>query len=171
MARIGEVNRAGPKLNAVTALQQARAADAARKAGKAKGILHGIPLIVKDNIATDVKLGMNTTAGSYSLIGSVPPRNSFVAQNLLDAGAIIMGKASMSVWAYYRGTNLTEGWSPRAGFVTSAWYPGASACSSSAGSGVIASIGLAAGTLGSETGESMRGGASLSFHMADQYYL
>ncbi|KAK0534864.1 hypothetical protein OC835_002555 [Tilletia horrida] len=156
LARIDEVNHKGPKLNAVTevastALAQAREADRQRRHGHVKGSLHGIPIIVKDNVATHVSLGMNTTAGSFSLVGSVPPADAFVAANLRAAGALLIGKASLSVWAYYRGSNLTEGWSPRGGFVTSAWYPGASACSSSAGSGVIASIGLAAATLGTET--------------------
>lgn len=107
-------------------------------------------MLDQDNIGTDVSLGMNTTAGSYSLLDSVPAMDAPLIAELRKKGAIIIGKANLSVWAQDRG-NLTQGWSPRGGYTYSAYYPHGNACSSSSGSGVSASIGLAAATLGSET--------------------
>lgn len=104
----------------------------------------------QDNIATDASLGLNTTAGSYSLLNSIPPMDSPIIAKLREKGAIILGKSNMSVWAQDRG-NLTQGWSPRGGYTSSAYYPQGNPCSSSSGSGVSASIGLAAATLGTET--------------------
>jgi amidase len=93
---------------------------------------------------------MNTTAGSYSLLGSVVPRDAGVVTRLRKAGAIILGKANLSEFAHYRG-NVASGWSGRGGQCTNAYFPAADPCGSSSGSGVAASIGLAAVTLGSET--------------------
>ncbi|KAJ1025549.1 hypothetical protein NDA13_004357 [Ustilago tritici] len=113
--------------------------------GKIRGPLHGIPIVVKDNVATDASLGMNTTAGSYSLLNSIVPGDSPSISTLRKAGAIIVGKANMSVWAQARGlVNQTQGCSPRGGFGTSAYYPGGNPCSSSSGSAVAAAAGLAA---------------------------
>lgn len=93
---------------------------------------------------------MNTTAGSFSLLNSVVPEDAGVVKRLRKAGAIILGKANLSEFAHFRG-NLPSGWSGRGGQCTNAYFPHADPCGSSSGSGVAASIGLAAVTLGSET--------------------
>jgi amidase len=93
---------------------------------------------------------MNTTAGSFALLNSVPPGDSIIVASLRKAGAVILGKTNMSVWAQARG-NTTQGWSPRGGYTYSAFYPRGNACSSSSGAGVATSIGLAAASIGSET--------------------
>ncbi|KAG7098339.1 hypothetical protein E1B28_000300 [Marasmius oreades] len=154
-ARIEEVNLKGPALRAVlevnpSALQQAAALDKERKISGKRSLLHGIPVLVKDNIGTVASEGMNTTAGSFSLLGSVVPEDAGVIKRLRKAGAIILGKANLSEFAHFRG-NLPSGWSGRGGQNTNAYFPNADPCGSSSGSGVAASIGLAAVTLGSET--------------------
>ncbi|KAJ7594152.1 amidase signature enzyme [Mycena floridula] len=155
-ARIEEVNLKGPTLRAVielnpSALQQAAALDKARPLKKRISGLYGIPILLKDNIATVASEGMNTTAGSFSLLGSVVPNDAGVVQRLRKAGAIILGKANLSEFAHFRGGNLASGWSGRGGQNTNAYFPNADPCGSSSGSGVAASIGLAAVTLGTET--------------------
>ncbi|KAL0959934.1 hypothetical protein HGRIS_011597 [Hohenbuehelia grisea] len=154
-ARIDEVNLKGPALRAVlelnpTALKQAALLDLERKVKGPRSALHGIPVLLKDNIATVASEGMNTTAGSFSLLGSVVPRDAGVVTRLRKAGAIILGKANLSEFAHFRG-NLPSGWSGRGGQNTNAYFPNADPCGSSSGSGVAASIGLAAVTLGTET--------------------
>jgi amidase len=104
----------------------------------------------QDNVATDVTLGMNTTAGSFALLDSIPPGDSIIVASLRKAGAIILGKTNMSVWAQARG-NTTQGWSPRGAYTFSAFHPQGNACSSSSGAGVATSIGLAAASIGTET--------------------
>ncbi|GLB40037.1 putative amidase [Lyophyllum shimeji] len=154
-ARIDEVNLKGPALRAVleinpSALQTAAELDLERKRKGPRSPLHGIPVLLKDNIATIASEGMNTTAGSFSLLGSVVPDDAGVVKRLRKAGAIILGKANLSEWAHFRG-NLASGWSGRGGQTTNAYFPKADPCGSSSGSGVAASIGLAAVTLGTET--------------------
>ncbi|KZT28516.1 amidase signature enzyme [Neolentinus lepideus HHB14362 ss-1] len=154
-ARIDEVNLHGPALRAVieknpSALAEAAALDAERTLLGPRGLLHGVPVLVKDNIATVVSEGMNTTAGSFSLEGSIVPGDAGVVKRLRAAGAIILGKANLSEFSHARGT-LAPGWSGRGGQCTAAYYPGADPCGSSSGSGVAASIGLASVTLGTET--------------------
>ncbi|KAF9078323.1 amidase signature enzyme [Rhodocollybia butyracea] len=154
-ARIDEVNLKGPALRAVlelnpSALQQAAAIDAERKVSGKRSLLHGIPILLKDNIATIASEGMNTTAGSFSLLHSIVPDDAGVVKRLREAGAIILGKANLSEFAHYRG-NLASGWSGRGGQTTNAYYPSADPCGSSSGSGVSASIGLVTVTLGTET--------------------
>lgn len=154
-ARIDEVNLKGPILRAVlelnpTALSQAAALDHERKVKRKRGPLHGIPVLLKDNIATVPSEGMNTTAGSFSLLGSLVLDDAGVVKRLRAAGAIILGKANMSEWAQFRG-KLRSGWSGRGGQCTNAYFKNANPCGSSSGSGVAASIGLAAVTLGTET--------------------
>nr|GAT52318.1 predicted protein [Mycena chlorophos] len=156
IARINEVNS---ELHAVieispTALAHAATLDAQRKQNQTLGPLHGIPILVKDNIATQVSDGMNTTAGSYVLLNSVVPGDSTVVAKLRAAGAIILGKANMSEWAGF-GPLAPEGWSGRGGQTTNAYYPNGTACGSSSGSGVAASIGLSAAALGTETAGSI----------------
>jgi amidase len=154
-ARIDEVNLKGPALRAVletnpSALEQAAALDAERKVSGKRSLLHGIPVLLKDNIATVASEGLNTTAGSFSLLGSIVPDDAGVVKKLRAAGVIILGKASLSEFADFRG-NLASGWSGRGGQNTNAYFPNADPCGSSSGSGVSASIGLAAVTLGTET--------------------
>ncbi|UJR20529.1 hypothetical protein I4U23_023656 [Adineta vaga] len=156
LARIDEINLKGPALRAVieispVALEAAHTADVLRAKGTILSSLHGIPILLKDNIATRAEDGMNTTAGSFALLGSIPPDDATVAKKLRNAGAILLGKTSLSEWANFRGINITNGWSARGGQATSAFYPLGDACGSSTGSGIAASIGLAAGTLGTET--------------------
>ncbi|PPR01017.1 hypothetical protein CVT26_015618 [Gymnopilus dilepis] len=191
-ARIDEVNLKGPALRPVlelnpSALAQAAALDAERKRTGKRSALHGIPILLKDNIATIASegtqfltsgkcidklripiLGLNTTAGSFSLLGSVVPEDAGVVKRLRAAGAIILGqfqvtasesttahsrqlgKANLSEFAEFRG-NLPSGWSGRGGQTTNAYFPNADPCGSSSGSGVAVSIGLTAVTLGTET--------------------
>ncbi|KAJ8082283.1 hypothetical protein PM082_008134 [Marasmius tenuissimus] len=154
-ARIEEVNLNGPALRAVleinpSALEQAAAMDKERKLDGKRSMLHGIPILLKDNIATVASEGMNTTAGSFSLLGSIVPEDAGVVKRLRKAGAIILGKANLSEFAHFRG-NLPSGWSGRGGQNTNAYFPNADPCGSSSGSGVAASIGLVTVTLGTET--------------------
>ncbi|KAH8111583.1 amidase signature enzyme [Phellopilus nigrolimitatus] len=154
-ARIEEVNHQGPNLHAVietnpSALTQAAELDNERKISGPRSPLHGIPIILKDNIATMHSEGMNTTAGSFALLGSVVPRDATVAAKLRAAGAILLGKANLSEWANFRG-NVPSGFSGRGGQATSPYFPNADPSGSSAGSGISSAIGLAAAALGSET--------------------
>ncbi|TDL27717.1 amidase signature enzyme [Rickenella mellea] len=154
-SRIEEVNHQGPKLNAVietnpSALTVAAQLDDERKRKSMRSALHGIPVLLKDNIATLHEEGMNTTAGSFALLGSVVPCDAGVASRLRDAGAIILGKANLSEWGNYRGT-VPSGFSGRGGQATNPYYPLADPSGSSSGCAIAAAIGLAAGALGTET--------------------
>ncbi|KZT58850.1 amidase signature enzyme [Calocera cornea HHB12733] len=155
LARISEVNA---ELNAVIetnpdALDIAAQLDKDRVAGIIWGPLHGIPMLVKDNIATADK--MNTTAGSYALLGSIVPRDAAVISKLRKAGAIILGKANLSEWANYRGSLTSNGWSARGGQTYNPYYPKGDTWGSSSGSAVGTAIGLCAAALGSDTGGSV----------------
>ncbi|KAK6542318.1 hypothetical protein TWF694_006277 [Orbilia ellipsospora] len=155
IARIGQVNST---LHAVVelnpdALTIAASLDAERRNGKIRGPLHGVPILIKDNIATLDK--MNTTAGSYALLGAVPPSDSTMAAKLRDAGAIILGKSGMSEWANYRSSNGTSGWGARHGQITSAYYPNLDPSGSSSGSAIATDLGLSLATLGTETSGSI----------------
>ncbi len=158
MAYIARINEVNPILNAVLeinpdALAIAADLDAKRAAGKVIGPLHGIPILIKDNIATLDK--MNTTAGSFSLLYAKVPADSTMAANLRKAGAVILGKANLSQWANYRSTNSTNGWTSRGGQTFGAYFPREDPSGSSSGSAVASSIGLSAATLGSETSGSI----------------
>ncbi|KAJ6526754.1 amidase signature enzyme [Mycena capillaripes] len=153
--RIEEVNINGPGLRAVielnpSALKQAALLDVERRRSGKRSKLHGIPILLKDNIATIAHEGMNTTAGSFSLLGSIVPEDAGVVKRLRKAGAIILGKTNLSEFSQARGT-LASGWSGRGGQASNAYFPHADPCGSSSGSGVAASIGLAAVALGTET--------------------
>ncbi|KAH8811102.1 amidase signature domain-containing protein [Xylogone sp. PMI_703] len=155
LARISEVNDI---LHAVIetnpdALEIAAQLDALRASGSVLGPLHGVPILIKDNIATDDK--MNNTAGSFSLLGAKVPTDSTIAANLRKAGAIILGKSNLSQWANYRSSNSTNGWTARGGQTTGAYYHNQDPSGSSSGSGVGSSIGLAMASLGSETSGSI----------------
>jgi amidase len=145
------IRKLNPTLNAVitvspTALADARAADAARRAGDDRPLL-GIPIIVKDNINTT---GMATTAGSWALAGSTPD-DAFIVQQLKAAGAIIIGKANLSEWANFRSGPSSSGWSGIGGQTNMAYVLDRNPCGSSSGSGVITSANLAVATVGTET--------------------
>ncbi|KAL6270789.1 hypothetical protein ACE6H2_027700 [Prunus campanulata] len=152
-----EISRLNPFLKGVIevnpdALYLADKADYERKT-KAPSVslskLHGIPILVKDNIATKDKL--NTTAGSYALLGSVVPRDAGVVTKLRKAGAIILGKASLSEWSYWRSSDAPSGWSGRGGQGVNPYNFKATPSGSSSGSAISAAANLAAVTLGTET--------------------
>lgn len=158
LARIEELDRRGPALHAIIeinpdALAIARALDRERKAKGPRGPLHGIPVLVKDNIGTADR--MTTTAGSYALEGSVPMRDSFVAAQLRKAGAIILGKANLSEWANFRSDHSTSGWSGRGGQARNPYALDRNPCGSSSGSGVAVSANLCPVALGTETNGSI----------------
>jgi len=154
LARIEELDRRGPSLHSVIevnpdALAIAARLDRERKAKGPRGPLHGIPVLVKDNIGTADR--MTTTAGSYALAGSIPPRDSFVAAQLRKAGAIILGKANLSEWANFRSKRSTSGWSGRGGQARNPYALDRNPCGSSSGSGVAVSANLCPVALGTET--------------------
>lgn len=150
-ARILEVNstlRMVTELNP-DALSIAARLDSERASGTSRGPLHGIPILIKNNIATDDK--MNNTAGSYALLGSKVPSDSTMAAKLRKAGAILLGKTNLSQWANYRSDNTSNGWSAYGGQTEGAYFPGQDPSGSSSGSGVSSSLGLALACLGTET--------------------
>ncbi|KAH9486285.1 Putative amidase [Psilocybe cubensis] len=154
-ARIEEVNLKGPTLRAVletnpSALEQAAALDEERRKTGKRSLMHGIPILLKDTIATLASEGMNTTAGSYALLGSIVPDDAEVVKRLRKAGAIILGKTNLSEFSHARGA-LALGWSGRGGQSVSAFYPNGDPCGSSSGSAIAVSIGLSAAALGTET--------------------
>ncbi|HXP61464.1 MAG TPA: amidase family protein, partial [Dongiaceae bacterium] len=118
LRRIRDLDRNGPKLNAVIELNPeaiaiAEALDRERRARGPRGPLHGIPVLIKDNIATRDQ--MMTTAGSLALAGSIPPAEAFLVKRLRAAGAVILGKTNLSEWANFRSTHSTSGWSGQGG--------------------------------------------------------
>lgn len=152
--RIRALDRAGPFLRAIAevnpdALGIAHELDAERKAKGSRGLLHGIPIVLKDNIATTDR--MESTAGSLALVGSRPSQEAYVARRLRDAGAIILGKANLSEWANFRSNSASSGWSARGGQVRNPYVLDRSPCGSSSGSAVAVAAGLAAAALGTET--------------------
>jgi amidase len=115
--QIDDFDRSGPAINSIIelnpdALAIARELDKERKEKGPRSPLHGIPVLIKDNVGTHNR--MMTTAGSFALLGSIPPRDSFVAQKLREAGALILGKTNLSEWANFRSSRSTSGWSGRA---------------------------------------------------------
>lgn len=162
ISRIHEVN---PQLHAVTeinpdALAIAQTLDDARQDGRILGPLHGIPVLLKNNIATADR--MNTTAGSYALLGARVPEDSTVAHKLRRAGAILLGKANLAQWSDARSLNGSSGWSAHGGQTYAAYHPEQDPCGSSSGSGVATSLGLAWGSIGSETSGSLQCPASFN---------
>jgi amidase len=152
--RIEEIDRSGPSLNSVIevnpeALALARALDRERAEGKVRSPLHGIPILIKDNIDTADQ--MQTTAGSMALVGPAPDRDAFVVSRLREAGAIILGKANLSEWANFRSSRSTSGWSGRGGQTRNPYVTDRNPCGSSSGSGVAASANLCAAAIGTET--------------------
>jgi amidase len=154
LERIRDVDASGPTLRAMIetnpdALQIADELDRERAAKGPRGPLHGIPIAIKDNIDTADK--MMTTAGSLALVGAKPPKDSYVAQKLRAAGAVILGKTNPSEWANIRSSHATSGWSGRGGLTKNPYALDRNPCGSSSGSGAAASANLSAGTIGTET--------------------
>lgn len=131
------------------ALSTAAMMDIEREQGKTRGPLHGIPFTVKDNFAT--RDNMETTAGSWALLGSIPPRDAFSVKKLRDAGAVLLGKATMSEWADMRSSDYSEGYSARGGQTRSGYNFTVNPGGSSTGSAVGVAANVAAFSLGTET--------------------
>jgi amidase len=154
LRRIDSLDRQGPALRAVIEVNPEAAAiadqlDRERQQGRFRGALHGIPVLLKDNIDTADR--MTTTAGSLALMGSVPAQDSFVARQLRDAGAILLGKANLSEWANIRSTRSSSGWSARGGQCRNPYVLDRNPCGSSSGSGVAVAANLTAVAIGTET--------------------
>lgn len=154
LARIQEIDKAGPMLNSVIevnpdALQIAEALDMERKSKGARGPLHGVPILIKDNIDTGDR--MHTTAGSLALVGSRPQRDAFVATQLRKAGAVILGKTNLSEWANIRSSHSTSGWSGRGGLTRNPYALDRNPCGSSSGTGAGVSANLCVAGVGTET--------------------
>jgi amidase len=158
LARIDAIDRHGPSLHSVIelnpdALDTARALDAERKTGKIRGPLHGVPVLLKDNIDTADK--MMTTAGSLAMEGHKAKKDAFLVAQLRAAGAVILGKTNLSEWANFRSTNSTSGWSSRGGQTKNPYRLSYNPCGSSSGSGVAVSANLCAVAVGTETNGSI----------------
>jgi len=153
LSRIAAIDDAGPRLNAVIetnpdALKDADALDAERKAGKLRGPLHGIPVLLKDNIDA---IPMVNSAGSLALADNRPSRDAFLVQRLRDAGAVILGKTNLSEWANMRSTHSSSGWSGRGGQTRNPYILDRNPCGSSAGTGSAIAATLASIGVGTET--------------------
>jgi len=155
---IDAIENNGPKLNSIIqvnpdALTIAKQLDKELEEGKSRGVLHGIPIIIKDNI--DTHDNMFTTAGSRALAGSKPLQDSFLVKKLREAGAIIIAKANLSEWANFRGEMSSSGWSGIAGQTKNPYILDRNPCGSSAGSGASVSAGLSLVAIGTETNGSI----------------
>ena len=154
LARIEAVDRSGPVLHSVLEINPdartiADRLDVERKSGRTRGPLHGIPVLLKDNIATADR--MMTTAGSLALAGATPPKDAFIVSRLRDAGAVILGKTNLSEWANFRSTHSTSGWSGRGGLTKNPYALDRNTSGSSSGSGAAVAANLAAAAVGTET--------------------
>ncbi len=154
LERIETLDRQGPKLNAVIelnpdALAIAAALDAERAAGQVRGPLHGISLLIKDNIDTADR--MTTTAGSLALEGSIAARDAGLVERLRAAGVVLLGKTNLSEWANFRSTHSLSGWSSRGGMTRNPYALERSPCGSSSGSGAAVAANLCAAAVGTET--------------------
>ncbi len=154
LSRIDAIDRRGPAINAVIELNPdavsiASQLDAERKSGRIRGPLHGIPLLVKDNIDTADR--MHTTAGSLALANNIANRDSWVAARLRAAGAVIIGKTNLSEWANFRSTHSTSGWSGRGGQTRNPYALDRTPSGSSSGSGSAAAANCCAAAIGTET--------------------
>jgi amidase len=152
--RINDVDKKGPRINSVIELnpdaeQIAAALDRERKEKGVRGPLHGVPVLIKDNIDTADR--MLTTAGSLALVGSKPQQDSFVAKKLRDAGAVILGKTNLSEWANFRSNHSSSGWSGRGGQTRNPYVLDRNPCGSSSGSGAAPAANLCAAAIGTET--------------------
>ncbi len=155
--RIEQIDKSGPTLRAIidinpNALSFAKTLDKERVAGKSRGPLHGIPIVLKDNIDTQ---DQPTTAGSRALKGSIPLKDSEIAKKLRAAGAVILGKANLSEWANFRGQHSSSGWSGIQGQTKNPYVLTRNPCGSSSGSGVAVSANLTLLAIGTETNGSI----------------
>lgn len=165
LARIEAIDRQGPKLNSVIelnpeALAIADALDQERKEKGPRGSLHGIPILLKDNIDTADK--MATTAGSLALVGSKPPADAFLVKRLRKAGVVLLGKTNLSEWANMRSSRSTSGWSGRGGLTRNPWALDRNTSGSSSGSGVAVAANLCAAAVGTETDGSIVSPSSIN---------
>ena len=154
LARIDAIDQRGPAINSVIelnpdALATAAQLDGERKAGKVRGPLHGVPVLIKDNIDTADK--MHTSAGSLALAANIAARDSWVAERLRAAGAVILGKTNLSEWANFRSTHSTSGWSGRGGQTRNPYALDRTPSGSSSGSGSAAAAICCAAAIGTET--------------------
>ncbi len=154
LARIHEIDKSGPMLNAIIelnpdALEIAEGLDRERKSKGVRGPLHGVPILIKDNIDTGDR--MQTTAGSLALVGSPALRDAFVAAQLRKAGAVILGKTNLSEWANIRSSHSTSGWSGRGGLTRNPYALDRNPCGSSSGTGAGVSANLCVAGVGTET--------------------
>src|SRR5262249_1054544 len=154
LRRIQELDRTGPMLRAVQeinpdAIAIARTLDAERSGRGPRSLLHGIPVLLKDNIATADK--METTAGALALVGARPRQDATIVQRLRQAGAVILGKASMSEWAYFKSTPGSSGWSARSGQARKPYVLTRTPCGSSSGSAIAVAANLVTASIGTET--------------------
>ena len=152
--RIDEIDKRGPAINSIIeinpdALSIAELLDRERKEKGPRGPLHGIPILIKDNIDTADR--MMTTAGSLALVGSRPSQDSFVAKKLREAGAVLLGKTNLSEWANFRSSHSTSGWSGRGGQTRNPYSSDRNPCGSSSGSGAATAANLCAAAVGTET--------------------
>jgi len=152
--RIATLDQKGPKVNSIIEVNPDAQAialqlDAERRAGRVRGPLHGIPIVLKDNV--DTGDSMQTAAGSLGLVGTPPTRDSTVAAKLRAAGAVILGKTTLSEWANFRGFSSSSGWSGRGGQCNNPYAIDRNPCGSSSGSGAAASANFAAVSIGTET--------------------
>lgn len=157
LQRIEDIDKNGPGLNSIIyvnpkALEEAKQLDQELKDGKSRGPLHGIPIILKDNIDTH---DMPTTAGATVLKGSFPPKDSYITKKLRDAGAVIIAKANLSEWANFRADMSSSGWSGVLGQTKNPYVLDRNPCGSSSGSGVAAAASLCAIAIGTETNGSI----------------
>lgn len=165
LKRIQEIDKEGPKLNSVIevnpdALSIADSLDQERKDGKVRGPLHGIPVLIKDNIDTGDK--MMTTAGSIALEGHRAAKDAFIIHQLRKAGAVLLGKTNLSEWANFRSTRSSSGWSSRGGQTKNPYLLDRSPCGSSSGSGTAVAANLCAIAIGTETDGSINCPASIN---------
>lgn len=154
LERIDALDKNGPRLNSIIELNPdasaiADALDAERAAGKVRGPLHGIPILIKDNIDTHDR--MQTTSGSLALEGNIARRDAFIVKRLRSSGAVILGKTNLSEWANLRSTRSVSGWSSRGGLTRNPYALDRSACGSSSGSGAAVAANLCAAAIGTET--------------------
>ncbi len=165
LKRIKEIDKSGPKINSVIelnpdALKIAEAMDRERKAGKIRGQLHGIPVLIKDNINTGDS--MMTTAGSLALKGNIAAKDAFIVTKLREAGAVIIGKTNLSEWANFRSSRSTSGWSSRGGQTRCPYILDRNPSGSSAGSGAAAAANLCTIAIGTETDGSIVSPSSIN---------
>lgn len=165
MHRIEAIDKKGPRLNSIIelnpdALSIAKIMDLELKSNNRRGPLHGIPVLIKDNIDTVDK--MQTTSGSLALVGNIASKDAFIVTKLREAGAIILGKTNLSEWANFRSSKSCSGWSSRGGQTKNPYFLDHNPCGSSSGSGVAVAANLCVVSVGTETDGSIVCPASVS---------